>query len=177
MEFEQSTELPWPDSPWCRYMVELIGTTLRDPDENTGLTPDMVLPIFPNTDHARQHDPVRPMQAFPFPNCYHWLGADVTVRILPVHEGHSRTCGVYLSSQEHVMIQRKFQSDVNRIYRYQQEKRRAMRVMEVEKLAEIPPHPISDPVAEVTGPQPRSDVADIDLGGTQVGHWLRGCFC
>ncbi|TBU36814.1 hypothetical protein BD309DRAFT_995430 [Dichomitus squalens] len=43
----QFGELPFHSSPWCRYSVSFIGTTLRSEDPAIGITSDMVVPIFP----------------------------------------------------------------------------------------------------------------------------------
>ena len=61
-------------SKWCRYSVKLIANTLCPEDRKNGILPDMVIPIFPNTQCSSDTRPViRPLQNFPFPNCFHWL--------------------------------------------------------------------------------------------------------
>ncbi|KAI0327929.1 hypothetical protein GY45DRAFT_1327001 [Cubamyces sp. BRFM 1775] len=80
--------LPWPDQPWYRFEVEPIATTLRPEDKARGITSDMCIPIFPNTDHPTGRESVRPEPEglFPYDNCYHWFHpklVDVRIRARP----------------------------------------------------------------------------------------------
>ncbi|KAI9059929.1 hypothetical protein FKP32DRAFT_1578886 [Trametes sanguinea] len=41
--------LPFPDQPWYQFTVSPIATCLPPDDPSKGLTPDLCIPIFPNT--------------------------------------------------------------------------------------------------------------------------------
>lgn len=75
----------------------------------------MVIPIFPNTHHPRGRPPIRPETPFPFPNCYHWIENDATVRIRRKDEQYDDTNAVKLSAMQHVMIDIGFSDDYKRI--------------------------------------------------------------
>ncbi|KAI0697395.1 hypothetical protein C8T65DRAFT_743190 [Cerioporus squamosus] len=109
-------ELPLPGMRWCRYSIGPIGTTLRTPDPESGITADMVVPIAPNTAHARGLEPVRPLSPFPFSNCFHWIENDVMVRIRVLPQGGFEHDGaIKLSVKEHSALNRKFEGDYDRI--------------------------------------------------------------
>ncbi|TFK91977.1 hypothetical protein K466DRAFT_269464 [Polyporus arcularius HHB13444] len=109
-------ELPMPGMRWCRYTIEPIGTSLRNAVPESGITADMVVPIAPNTDHARGHEPVHPSSSFPFPNCYHWIDNDVVVRIrVPPCGGFEHDGAIRLSVKERSALIRKFEGDYDRI--------------------------------------------------------------
>ena len=75
-----------PDNEWLRFQVSLIGITLRPEDPKEGITPDMVTPIAPDTEHPRGREPVVPGKPFPFKSCFHWVDNDASVRIKVRHE-------------------------------------------------------------------------------------------
>ncbi|KAI0629490.1 hypothetical protein C8Q77DRAFT_291327 [Trametes polyzona] len=74
--------LPDPTEPWYEFSLDFVGTSLRAEDKKRGVTPDMVIPIYPNTSYPNaKRPPVRSHPTFPFPNCYHWVDTECTVRI------------------------------------------------------------------------------------------------
>ncbi|KAI0629528.1 hypothetical protein C8Q77DRAFT_292120 [Trametes polyzona] len=92
--------LPFPNKPWYRYTISVIAPCVRDPHEAKGYTPDMCVPIYPNTSHPTDRRPVRPEEPFPFHNCYHWLEMDMDVRVLARPEWFDRHKAIKLSSDE-----------------------------------------------------------------------------
>ena len=84
----QERALPWPDQPWYRFEIEPIATTLRPEDEAQGITSDMCIPIFPNTNHPNGRESLQPSPEglFPYDSCYHWFQpklVDVRIRARP----------------------------------------------------------------------------------------------
>ncbi|KAJ8489066.1 hypothetical protein ONZ51_g3183 [Trametes cubensis] len=112
---DSNLDLPFPTDFWYRYEISPIGTTPRPEDPAHGITADMVIPIFPNTHHPRDRPPIRPETPFPFPNCYHWIENDATVRIRRKDEQYDDTNAVELSAMQHVMIDIGFSDDYKRI--------------------------------------------------------------
>ncbi|EIW54184.1 uncharacterized protein TRAVEDRAFT_77773, partial [Trametes versicolor FP-101664 SS1] len=76
-----SLELPFPNRPWYRYTVCPIAPSLRAEDKAEGYTPDMCVPIFPNTSHPRGRTPLRTEPVFPYDNCYHWAQFRTDIRV------------------------------------------------------------------------------------------------
>ncbi|KAI0740897.1 hypothetical protein C8Q76DRAFT_791281 [Earliella scabrosa] len=90
-------DLPFPDSLWCRYSVEPVATVLRLNEPARGLTPDMVMPIFPNTRYSKGREPISPETQFPFRNCFFWIDSAMTVRIPVRPDGYDDTRAIRLS--------------------------------------------------------------------------------
>ncbi|PIL33725.1 hypothetical protein GSI_04350 [Ganoderma sinense ZZ0214-1] len=70
----------WPNEPWFMFDVIPIAPCL--PPNDGVSTPEMCVPVFPNTRHpsGRMHIHTNPQ--FPYDNCYHWSHArQLTVRI------------------------------------------------------------------------------------------------
>ncbi|KAI0629592.1 hypothetical protein C8Q77DRAFT_1065665 [Trametes polyzona] len=103
--------LPIPGNTWFNFDVNLIATTLPHPDPALGITPDMVLPIYPNTDNARGGEPFRSLEPFPFPNCYFWPDRSVTVRIRRSDDMYDDCQAVHASSTEYTRMKYRFQDD------------------------------------------------------------------
>ncbi|KAI0629520.1 hypothetical protein C8Q77DRAFT_1042720, partial [Trametes polyzona] len=84
---EDELVFPFPNKPWYRYRISVIGQSLRDPDEEKGFTADMCVPIYPNNAHPDGRAPVCPDKTFPYENCYHWIQTDMPIRVR-AREGH-----------------------------------------------------------------------------------------
>ncbi|TFK84690.1 hypothetical protein K466DRAFT_496077, partial [Polyporus arcularius HHB13444] len=108
---EWPAELPMPNSRWCKYDINPIATTLRPADEDSGVTPDMVLPIHPNTKHAHGPEPVRPTPSFPFSNCYHWYFNTLRARIRVHKAGYNESSAIFQSS---LAVNRRFEDAYHR---------------------------------------------------------------
>ncbi|RDX48679.1 hypothetical protein OH76DRAFT_1483764 [Lentinus brumalis] len=104
-------ELPMPDSRWCKYDINPIGTTLRPADERNGITPDMVLPISPNAKHEHGPEPVQPTPSFPFSNCYHWYFNTLRARVRVHKEGYDQSSSIFMSS---LAVNRRFEDAYHR---------------------------------------------------------------
>ena len=104
-----------PKDRWTRFFVGPIGTTLRPPVSEWDITPDMVVPIAPNTQNARGHEPVQTLTPFPFSNCYHWVANSISVRVKvrPEHFDHEHA--VRITSEEHLALLESFTDDHNKI--------------------------------------------------------------
>ncbi|KAI0350618.1 hypothetical protein OH77DRAFT_1430794 [Trametes cingulata] len=123
---ELSMQLPWPKSPWFRFKVCPIGTTLRPEDKERGITSDMVIPIFPNTHHPGSfREPIRTHPEFPFSNCYHWVKTDLMVRIRRTPAGFDETRAIGVDVIQHMAIDELFWEDYDRIYDFLRDKRLA----------------------------------------------------
>ncbi|KAH9851159.1 hypothetical protein C2E23DRAFT_261375 [Lenzites betulinus] len=82
---ELERQLPFPDEPWYRFAVALVGPRIRPANRKQALTPDMCTPIYPNEAHPTGRVSLHPEPAFPFKNCYFWyrVGLDVRIRSKP----------------------------------------------------------------------------------------------
>ena len=76
-------ELPMPKRFDFTYFVDILGPGLRPSRPEDCFTPEMCIPIFPNSNHPAGRPPIRTEPEFPFSNCYQWFCPDVqlTVRI------------------------------------------------------------------------------------------------
>ena len=116
----QADEFPSFEKTWCRYTVRPIGASLRTEDKDEGYTPDMVIPILPNTHYAKGRAPVRPRPSFPFPNCFHWIECELTVRVARLTSGatYDYSHAIRLSARQDIAMKRKFNPDIHRIADY-----------------------------------------------------------
>ncbi|RDX48701.1 hypothetical protein OH76DRAFT_1351949 [Lentinus brumalis] len=108
-------ELYMPDMRWCRYDAEIIGTTLRPSDENSGITSDMVIPIAPNKNYTGERRPVHPHPSFPFSNCYHWFRNHIKIRVRTREGGFDHDGGFMLPGAEHLALNHGFSQDRKRL--------------------------------------------------------------
>ncbi|KAI0645114.1 hypothetical protein C8Q79DRAFT_752778 [Trametes meyenii] len=120
-----SLDVPTPTNPWFRFEVDPIATTLRPEDREHGITPDMVVPIYPNTRHLRGRTPVQTETPFPFPNCYHWIRNRMIIRIRRKAIRYDDATALIVSIPNHRMIDHAFYDDYDRILAFQ-EKRAAV---------------------------------------------------
>ncbi|KAI0327934.1 hypothetical protein GY45DRAFT_1327006 [Cubamyces sp. BRFM 1775] len=102
--------LPLPDQPWYRFEVLPIAPTLRPEDCALGITSDMCIPIYPNTAHPHEREPVRPEPEglFPYGNCYHWFETTANVRVRSRPEEFDETHAVTLPAMGYVKMQQAF---------------------------------------------------------------------
>ena len=82
--------------------------------------PDMVAPIAPNTFQGRPS--VQPLMPFPFPNCYHWIETETTVRVKVHPEKYDHTRAVCLNTHEHIKLLSSFTDDYARIGKHKRRK-------------------------------------------------------
>ncbi|KAL7277708.1 hypothetical protein ACG7TL_008643 [Trametes sanguinea] len=97
--------LPFPNRPWYRFDVSPIATGLRAENPGRAITPDMCIPIFPNTDHPANRVPMQPMRPFPYTHCYHWFDSILQVRVRSRPEQFDETEVVKLSSAEQMELE------------------------------------------------------------------------
>ena len=73
----------------------------------------MCIPIFPNTAHPLDREPLRPMSAHPFPydNCYHWSLTEMKLRVVASPEGFDMAIAVKLDASEDSRRERLFFED------------------------------------------------------------------
>ncbi|KAI1786332.1 hypothetical protein LXA43DRAFT_59437 [Ganoderma leucocontextum] len=115
---EYPLDLPSPKSRWCRYSMSPISSTLRAEDRKNRLLPDMVVPIFPNTQCSSEiKSPVRPTPSFPSSNCFHWMEnvTNVRVRRSPSGELFDNARAVSLDAEQHVALQNAFSDEYDRV--------------------------------------------------------------
>ncbi|KAI0740836.1 hypothetical protein C8Q76DRAFT_608694, partial [Earliella scabrosa] len=81
--FHTIKELPMDKRFDFTYFVDILGPGLRPSRPEDCFTPEMCIPIFPNSNHPAGRPPIRTEPEFPFSNCYQWFCPDVqlTVRI------------------------------------------------------------------------------------------------
>ncbi|EIW54313.1 uncharacterized protein TRAVEDRAFT_76241, partial [Trametes versicolor FP-101664 SS1] len=72
---------PTHHKPWYRFEARPIGPHLPPAKEEEGYTPDMYIPIYPNTNHPTGRAPIRPRRPFPYANCYHWIDNTIHIRV------------------------------------------------------------------------------------------------
>ncbi|KAH9889315.1 hypothetical protein C8Q73DRAFT_653752 [Cubamyces lactineus] len=104
-------DLPLHESAWFRFQISLIGTTLRPEEPDRGITSDMAIPIYPNSDHPHGRDPLKPETPFPFHHCYHWIENTTTVRIRRRDDLYDDGDAVKLGTRQHLAMERMFSDD------------------------------------------------------------------
>ncbi|KAI0629594.1 hypothetical protein C8Q77DRAFT_1161182 [Trametes polyzona] len=155
--------LPMPGSAWFNFYVALVATTLRHPDTARGITPDMVLPIYPNTDNARGCEPFRLLDPFPFPNCYFWADSSIIVRIRRSDDEYDDSQAVHASTDESLRMTLHFQDDFIRAVK----NRSPINPVEsVRKDGEHRTHVSCPPASEHTPPPASSVRGDLERAAT-----------
>ncbi len=107
----QEEDLPFPDKPWYRFEALPIGPHLPPANKEKCYTPEMCIPIFPNTNHPTSRDPVHPEQPFPYGNCYHWIDTEVRIRVRGRPEGFDETNAVRISGKTQILLSYMFTPD------------------------------------------------------------------
>ncbi|KAL1937880.1 hypothetical protein VTO73DRAFT_12773 [Trametes versicolor] len=100
-------QLPFPEDETFRYMAYLIGPGLRPENPKLCITPDMCIPIYPNTQHpVEDRETLRSDPPFPFGNCYHWFGPDMWLDLRIVNDGrdYSAETRTMLPPDQHVKM-------------------------------------------------------------------------
>ena len=111
-----------PDSEWCRYRISPVASTPRPPVPEKGITPDMVIPIYPNTDDpkGKGHVSVRPTPTFPFSNCCFWIESRMSLRVRVDRErGYDNDRAYQLDLAQHIAFTDGFEQDFAAMSRYQ----------------------------------------------------------
>ncbi|EIW54171.1 uncharacterized protein TRAVEDRAFT_51894 [Trametes versicolor FP-101664 SS1] len=99
--------LPLPHDTHFKYMACLIGPGLRPAYPELCITPDMCIPILPNTRHpTADREALRSDPPFPFGNCYHWSGPDMRLDIRVANDGRNYGVGprMTLPAVQHVKM-------------------------------------------------------------------------
>ncbi|KAI9059912.1 hypothetical protein FKP32DRAFT_1097849 [Trametes sanguinea] len=112
----EELELPFPGRPWFRFTMSPIGADLRVEEKELAITRSMCVPIYPNTVHPRNREPVRTIPEFPIPNCYHWLATDIDIRIRakPDDETFDDSCAIRLPAEERLSLSYHWGEDLYR---------------------------------------------------------------
>ena len=82
------------------------------------MLPDMVVPIFPNTQCSSENrPPILPTSTFPLPNCFHWIENITKIRVQrrPHGELFDNSRSVRLNGRQHFALQRAFSDDYDRV--------------------------------------------------------------
>ncbi len=87
MSSQHHTLPVWGPKPWYSFDIYLVGLCLPSPNQEECVTPDMCVPIFPNTSHPEGRIPVRTEPPFPFDNCFIWSLPNLEIRVCPRAEG------------------------------------------------------------------------------------------
>ncbi|KAL1944165.1 hypothetical protein VTO73DRAFT_3350 [Trametes versicolor] len=110
-----SLDMPFITNLWFRFAVALVDITLRPPDlAAKGYTPDMVVPVYPNTSHPGGRAPVQSITSLPFDNCYHRLESVATVRLRRQADLFDEDNAMQVEVMQHVVMKRRFGEDVQR---------------------------------------------------------------
>lgn len=112
-----------PESPWCRYRASPIAITLRPAHPEKGITSDMVVPIYPNTDHSKGNIHISSTPPFPFPNCYFWIESRMSLRVRVsrgLGRGYDNDKAYQLSIPQHLALANSFEYALDSISLYQQ---------------------------------------------------------
>ncbi|KAL1937885.1 hypothetical protein VTO73DRAFT_12778 [Trametes versicolor] len=99
--------LPLPHDAHFKYMACLIGPGLRPAYPELCITPDMCIPILPNTRRpTADREALRSDPPFPFGNCYHWSGPDMRLDIRVANDGRNYGVGprTILPADQHVKM-------------------------------------------------------------------------
>ncbi|KAI0690769.1 hypothetical protein C8T65DRAFT_745680 [Cerioporus squamosus] len=107
--------LPNPRIPDCKYFVYVVGPGLRPEDPEQCYTADMCMPIFPNTYHPTGRPPVRTVPEFPFSNCYHWFGPDISLMLRVKNRTYGDPQYIDLPAGDYVDMEDFHGEDMNRI--------------------------------------------------------------
>ena len=107
----QALHIPLPDSPWFGYCVIPVTSCLRPPDEESGVTPDMCVPIQPNKGHPLGREGLETQPTFPFDNCYHWSLSEMKIRVAASEDGFDMAIAVKLGAGEDNRRERLFFED------------------------------------------------------------------
>ncbi|OJT06556.1 hypothetical protein TRAPUB_2633 [Trametes pubescens] len=104
-------DLPFPDQPWYRFEAFPIGPHLPPSRKAKGYTPEMCIPIYPNSNHPTGREPVHPERPFPYGNCYHWIATKVRIRVRGRPEGFDETNAISLSTKTELLMGSTFRND------------------------------------------------------------------
>ena len=113
----QAWQIPLPDSPWFGYCVIPVTSCLRPPDEESGVTPDMCVPIQPNKGHPLGREGLETQPTFPFDNCYHWSDAccQMDVRVRASTELFDDDTSIKLPPSQRIKLSRLIRDDYARM--------------------------------------------------------------
>ncbi|TFK87243.1 hypothetical protein K466DRAFT_491187 [Polyporus arcularius HHB13444] len=106
--------IPWPDRPPYEYLISPIAPCLRKEDPEMCFTRDMAMPIYPNTSHPHQREPIHTDPQFPFSNCYHWLDYHMRVHVRARAEMFDHSKAIMLPHTSYVALDRVFSEDRRR---------------------------------------------------------------
>ncbi|KAI0690768.1 hypothetical protein C8T65DRAFT_618209, partial [Cerioporus squamosus] len=123
-----AVELPFLHRPDFQYLVYVVSPGLRPEDPEQGYTADMCVPIFPNTDHPTGRTPVRTVPEFPFFNCYHWFGPDISLKVRIKNGTYALTEDpryIRLDTGDYVDMEIIHQQDILRIFKERAEREKS----------------------------------------------------
>ncbi len=106
--------IPWPDRPPYEYRISPIAPCLRKEDPEMCFTRDMAVPIYPNTSHPHQREPIHTDPQFPFSNCYHWLDYHMRVHVRARAEMFDHSKAIMLPCTSYIALDRVFSEDRRR---------------------------------------------------------------
>lgn len=107
--------MPFPTNSWFRFLISLVATTLPLDVPSEGITSDMSIPIYPNTNHPTGRAPLYTEDPFPFANCYHWVNNMTYIRVRR-RDGKFDDCqAVKVTPWEHVTMNITLTEDQQRI--------------------------------------------------------------
>ncbi|RPD57858.1 hypothetical protein L226DRAFT_494874 [Lentinus tigrinus ALCF2SS1-7] len=134
------SEIPFPRRHDFKYFIYVVGPGLRPEKPERCYTADMCMPIFPNTEHPAGRPSIRTVPEFPFSNCYHWFGPDISFKTrvkngtYPESDDPLAKC-TKLPAGEFVDMETIHQQDVNRIIDMLAERSKSAGVAEADERA------------------------------------------
>ncbi|TFK88030.1 hypothetical protein K466DRAFT_489729 [Polyporus arcularius HHB13444] len=172
---EAPRDLPMPKSKECRYSVKPVATCLRPADVENGVTPDMVMPIHPNTEHLRGRDPIKASPKFPYDNCFFWIENKMSVCVKVNPAGYDGGKAITVGAREHLAVSRCWSNDFERMESYLEYAEAGHSASPPSAILRGLPSPIITPSYYIPPPGHQfqddddddDDETDVHLGNTQ----------
>ncbi len=116
------------DAKTAQFIALLVGTSPCPADPERAMTSDMVVPIYPNTDHPRGRRAVRPTPDFPSSTAYLWTASEMWMRVLYQPDGTYDNESAYrLDEEENEALESVLQEDDARYAELRQDSEREQR--------------------------------------------------
>ncbi|OJT06561.1 hypothetical protein TRAPUB_2638 [Trametes pubescens] len=170
---DREMDLPFPDKPWYRFEAQPIGPHLPPANPAKHYTPEMCIPIFPNTRHPAGRAPVHPERPFPYTSCCHWIDTEAdAVRI----SGKTQVLMSYVFTPDYLRAMADADADAERARKEaleaaQAARHQARRQAESVPLSSMNASGVSERCKEYAGHAPEGDLSGD--AASVSSHWSR----